>query len=229
MSNGNVFERLWKQQVTVGKLVLDGKRDPEEVCHVLQEIISPTRLAEVGRVVESWTLFYKKHFGLDLNMQRIRISEHQLDFDRLLVVAKGLTLNKVYEECAKQFPCWRHENDLDKAVPTNDRDPKNGSYAVWVRDRVEADEENKSLSANQLKERGTQGITLLERMIYELKYFDETGKHLDETNVTLCTGSRHSDGYVPCVDWHSGRRKVYVNWYSPDDSDGDLRSRSAVS
>ena len=43
------------------------------------------------------------------------------------------------------------------------------------------------------------------------------------------TGSRDSDGNVPNVNWNSGNRKVYVNWYGPDSSNDDLRSRSEVS
>jgi len=40
-----------------------------------------------------------------------------------------------------------------------------------VRDRQEADEENKNLSANQLKEQQFQGMTLMERLLYELIYW----------------------------------------------------------
>ena len=42
MSNNklNPFERLFKLQATVGKLVLDGKRDPESVASVLQKIVN---------------------------------------------------------------------------------------------------------------------------------------------------------------------------------------------
>ena len=44
MSNDNAtqtnpFERLWKLQANVNKLVLDGKRDPETVANVLQAIL----------------------------------------------------------------------------------------------------------------------------------------------------------------------------------------------
>jgi hypothetical protein len=40
MSNdANIFERLYKQQATIGKLVLDGARDPHTVAALLQGII----------------------------------------------------------------------------------------------------------------------------------------------------------------------------------------------
>jgi hypothetical protein len=43
------------------------------------------------------------------------------------------------------------------------------------------------------------------------------------------TGSRNSDGNVPNVNWNSDNRKVYVNWYNPDNCNDNLRSRSEVS
>lgn len=39
MSNGNVFERLWKLLAMANKLVLDGKRDAEALCFLLQSFI----------------------------------------------------------------------------------------------------------------------------------------------------------------------------------------------
>ncbi len=44
MSNGetggkNIYEKLWKQQATVNKLILDGKRDPHQFSKLLDEII----------------------------------------------------------------------------------------------------------------------------------------------------------------------------------------------
>ena len=70
-------------------------------------------------------------------------------------------------------------------------------------------------------------MTLKERMVLELKYFDETGKHLDIENWTLCTGFRHSVGRVPRCDWGGG--EFCVDWYYADDSDSDLRARVVVS
>ncbi|MBI2033910.1 MAG: hypothetical protein HYT13_02315 [Candidatus Liptonbacteria bacterium] len=100
-------------------------------------------------------------------------------------------------------------------------------YCIWVRDRVEADEELKNKSANDLKRENIPGITLEERLLYELKFFDETGKHLDVQKITLCAGSRTPYGSVPSVYWHDG--EVSVFWYFPDNRDGGIRVRAAVS
>jgi len=148
----------------------------------------------------SWQDFYREYFGMELDFSEIEIPETKDGFDRLIVIAKGITVNQVYDACAKRFSCWRYVNDLDKDVPTNDRTSKE-AYAVWVRNNIEADEQYKNTSANELAKRSIKGITLLERLVLELKYFAETGNHLDITNVTLCSGSRNSGGGVPVVGW----------------------------
>ena len=91
----------------------------------------------------------------------------------------------------------------------------------------EADPENANKSANQLDQ--SKQITLRERLLFELEYFNKEGKHLDEENVTLCAGSRRSVGGVPYVSWSPGDREVHVLWCDPGDHGGSLRSRSAVS
>jgi len=175
---------------------------------------------------EEWQRFYRKYFGLGPDLSGVKILEHQSGFDRLLIIAKGLTANQAYDVCTKHFPCWRYADDLDKAVPNNDRDSANGAYAVWFRNRQEADEELKGLSADRLKEKGILGITLLERLLYELKYWDEANNHLDISNWTLCAGSRDADGSVPSMHWHDDELKV--DWSYAYFHDDRLRSRAAV-
>jgi len=176
---------------------------------------------------ESWRIFYQKFFGTDIDFSSIRIPEKQPGFDRLIVVAQGLTLNQVYGKCAENFPCSRYIDDLDKAITQNDRNPIKGSYAIWVRDRIKADEELKNLSANDLKKKNILGITLLEHLLYGLKYWVETGKHLDIQNWTLCAGSRDSGGGVPSGRWYGDR--LGVSWDDPDYRYVGLRARAAVS
>ena len=174
----------------------------------------------------------KKYFpkevlcGLDLDFDKVKIQNYNSGLDRLLIIPRGFTSNLGFDACARQFPAWRYADDLDKAVPRNDRNACNDSYAVWFRDRQEADEELKNLSANQLVEQGILGITLPERLWYEIVYWDETGEHLDISNWTLCSGSRDVDGAVPGVSWSVG--KLGVAWHYADYHYGHLRARAAV-
>ncbi len=231
MSNSNVFERLFKLLANVCKLVLDGKRDPEEVCDVFQMIVAGKRLVEATPTLQDmladWVGFYREVFGLELDFSGITIPERKPGFDRLLVIAQGMTPQRLFDKCKELFPSWKYtDKDLDGIVKS-DRTSQNGHYAIWVRDRVEAGEENKNLSADFLKERGTTEITFEERALYELKFFKETGKHLDVKNWTLCAGSRHTDGDVLSAHWDGvGFR---VSWFYANFRNGNLRSRSVVS
>lgn len=128
------------------------------------------------------------------------------------------TIEYLFGECEKLFPCkaWC---DLNKI--TSDR---SCIYTITFKPNIEADEENKNKSANDLKDVKT--ITLEERLILELQYFKATGKHLDIINWTLCAGSRGTDGHVPSASWND--YQFQVGYYRPDYSDGSIRARSAV-
>lgn len=190
------------------------------------EKYAPSSLA--NRQLAAWRKIYRDHFGIELGP--VIIPTHRKGFDRLIVVAKGVTIEQAYKVCSGLFPCWRSTNvNLDKAVPTNDRTSTNGDYAIWVRDRIEADEELKNLSANQLAATGLQTITLLERILFELIWFVETKGHLDVNNVSLCAGSRSDDGSVPSADWGDGMFYVNADWYGPGNARDDLRGRQVVS
>jgi membrane-bound inhibitor of C-type lysozyme len=144
-------------------------------------------------------------------------------------VFKGVTINKVVEVLRVMgVTVYLYVEDLDKNVVKNDRDPANGDYQVKFLRTVEADPELQNKSAEMLAKDGVKGITLLERLLLELGYFLATGEHLDVENVTLCSGSRRSDG-VPYVHWSAGGREVYVHYYRPTSSDSGLRSRAVVS
>ena len=199
--------------------------DPEWVAGELQRIIDAS--GKVLTEITDWQQFYHDLFGLEIDLLGLSVPAKKKGFDRLVIVAQGMTLQRLYDNCVKLCPCWKWtDDDLDKIVQS-ERTAKDGTYAVWFRDVVEADEELKNLSANDLKEKGIPGITLEERLLMELKYFKETGNHLDIKSWTLCSGSRYSSGRVPSVRWDSGG--LGVGWYRPGGAHGSLRSRRAVS
>lgn len=178
-------------------------------------------------LIADWQIFWQE-LGSETDLSGLKIPAKQKDFDRLIVDVLDISLDEVHEYCQKLFPCWKWtDKNLSEVITHNDRSAKDGSYAIWFRNRVEADEELKDISANGLKKRNTSGITLKERLIYELKYFKETGKHLDVNNITLCSGSRYDDGHVPFVFWHDDEMRV--RRYRAGGAGERLRSREAVS
>ncbi len=175
-------------------------------------------------VHEDWQKFYQSAFGVEIDFTGVGVPEQPDGNYRLLFIAKGFTPNKVYD--AWKFPKWRYNDNLDKVVTVNKRSATE-SYAIWVLAGDEPDAEFLGKSTNQADPGMEIGMTLLERMIFESKYFAETGKHLDIKGVTFCSGSRDSDGCVPGVDWGTSG-KVYVNWYSLGNSNAKDGVRRAV-
>jgi hypothetical protein len=214
--------------------LVKGAVEYQPVMDGLQLLIEAKSVVEVPKqeknlagMIAEWQAFYREVFGQEVDFSGLKIPERHKGFDRLIILAQGMTPQRLYNKCKELFPTWKWtKKDLDEIV-TSDRTAQNGAYAIWVRDRVEADKEFKNLSANELKEKNINGITLEERLIYELKYFKETGKHLDIQNITLCSGSCFSSGSVPVVHWNG--YKMFVYYYGPGNSDVNLLARAAVS
>ncbi|MCB9815740.1 hypothetical protein H6785_04150 [Candidatus Nomurabacteria bacterium] len=183
---------------------------------------------ELANQLTRWQVIFGKA-GVTCDTSKLKIPKQQPGFDRLIIVPKGLTRKQMIKIMRTKFNMWVYTDDLDEAITKNDRSNEDDTYAVWVRDNVEADEELKNLSANDIAEQKISGQTLLERLLHEWAYSDETGKHLDIENVTLCAGSRYSDGRVPSVYWYHDDRKVHVDWYDPGGSLARLRTRAVVS
>ncbi len=194
----------------------------------LQALVEHRDPFAITDVKSDWVEFYRRYFRLTVDFSDVQILDDTRGFDRIVLIPKGLTIGRAIKALKKQFPVWTYRDDLDdEHVPTNDR-KADRNYAVWFRDNVEADAEFANTSANQLQDRKINCITLLERLVMELKYWAETGgEHLDINNWTLCAGSRDSDGNVPGVDWDDGG--LCVDWAHTDGADGRLRARQAVS
>ncbi|KKU77339.1 MAG: hypothetical protein UY12_C0039G0001 [Parcubacteria group bacterium GW2011_GWA2_47_8b] len=212
---------------SVMELVRDGKRDIEDVCSVLQSIKDgkkPTS-TDVHSQLISWQNLYLEH-GIKVDVTNLKIPASQPGFTRLILVPEGMTPNKAVALLKKKMKVWQYADNLDTITSVRDTEK---TYAIWVRDRQEADEELKSLSADDLKEDSVSCLTLTERLLYELKFFTETQKHLDKTNYTLCASSRDPNGYVPCVGWDPFCGGVCVRWDGSRDRRSGGRARQVVS
>ena len=125
-----------------------------------------------------------------------------------------------------KFPVYSYYSDseFDKQFPA----PKEATERYFL-DSPKPDEDTLGLSVLEAAAKGCiSGITLRERLLYELAYFEIHGIHPDTDGVTFCSGSRGSGGYVPGVVWYSDDQGVRVNWYDLDNSDSEYGLRSAV-
>ena len=231
--------RVFSLQTSVSEMVLGGKRDAKEVADALQVIKNHRDFAkrlglavtstlnldpDTERQLKEWQTLYRELFGQEKDFSALKIPERKEGVTRLIVVAQGMNPNRIFNKLKELMPAWKYRDNLDSITSIRKTDQ---DYAVWIRDRVEADEELKNKSVNELEQ--SKSITLEERLLLEIKYFRETGKHLDVENITFCAGSRDSGGSVPFVDWRRWRGGVNVDRYNPGNAGGDFRSRLVVS
>ena len=175
---------------------------------------------------QHWQDFYKEHFDWTVDFSRVLIPKKPGEFWRLIFIAKGMKMNKAMARCKDLFETSQNKDDFDASVTQNIRTASE-NYAVWVRDGLEPDHEFLGKSTKEADPDMKIGITLLERIILEIKYFSETGNHLDLRGLTFCSGSRGSDGHVPSANWFGSWFRI--SWYGLDGSDSDYGVRSAIS
>lgn len=225
------FQVLEKNGLTLEMLKQIREKGGEEKAKKIVSIFLEAVATQVKYedLKTEWQNFYAKYFLLAVDLSAVKIPTQVKGFDRLLIIVPGVSPNSVVAVQRNHFKTWVYTEDLDKVISHNDRDASNGPYAIWVRDTVEPDQKYRNHSANWAKENQVSGETLLERLVHGLKYWDEKKKHLDINGITLCTGSRHSDGCVPRVDFRSDDGEVRVDWYSPGDASGGLSLREIVS
>ena len=178
--------------------------------------------------IATWERFYRDALGLSVDLSALRIPDKKEGFDWLIVVVPGVTIERVLSVCAKYFKVWRWTNDNLDQLTESVRSAPTDPYAVWVRPRIEADEEHKNKSYNDLQKDGISGITLLEYLLLHLQHFIATGQHLDEKSITLCSSSLYRYGSVAYAGWGPGSGELYVNWYSRDGAYVGLRVREVV-
>jgi hypothetical protein len=180
--------------------------------------------------LDEWTRFYAEVFGLECDYSQLRVPVSQEGFGWLLIADERITTQMAFDKSVERFPSWKYtDSSLDEAIPVEKdvRSHKNGTYAIRLRDRIEADKELKNRSANNLAQTNVSAITARERIILELWYHWKNNDHLDKENVTLDAGSRHSGGRVPRCRWDGGRFRV--SWCDPVYAFDDIRARQVVS
>jgi|GEM_PF-1027365 len=194
--------------------------------------------------LQQWQLLYQQEFNLDISkdIDNLHIPDKpndpaqgrplqqgsgQAGFNWLIIVHKSLKPNQIFNKLQEKFNCYKYRDNLDEITTIADR-PDTNIYAIWIRDRVEADEEHRNKSANRIQEEGINSITLEERLLLELWYWRNTKEHLDLNTWTLAAGSRDPLGRVPGVYGDGDVQGLYVYWCDASGAHGDLRCRQAV-
>ena len=130
-------------------------------------------------------------------------------------VPASMTANRAYALCQELFRCdirYISTTNLDVLFNQDDRTTEK-TYRFFVRGANGPGD----LSAQKLRESGRKGITLIERLLCEAAFFNQTGRHLDLGAATICAGSQAPDGRVPRVAWENDVLVVAgtYGWYAP--------------
>ena len=173
-----LFESIspYLQTKTVRVIKGNKKRFIEDI----QKVISSYATSYEKEIVE-WQGFYKQYFGIDILSAFIQISPKKDGFNRLLIVAEGLTLKQVAAVVNKFVPIssYNYENVISDSRPKE-------SYGRWVKNQKGGDDDLIDQSANDLRNRSIyQNVsftTLLEEFLLMLKFFRKT-KNISDTLV----------------------------------------------
>ena len=184
---------------------------------------------ETALMLGDWRSFYRRFFKIDLKLSELRIPAHIEGFDRLIIIPTGISIDLVVRaHIDRSIPFWKWcAGNLESVMQESERGVIKTSRVLWVRDGQEADEELKNLSAEMIAEQKIDTENLFERLVHGLKFYDETGEHLDVTNVTLCAGSRYAVGDVPRVH-RGGDGEVDIDGFHPSSRYPWLRARQTV-
>lgn len=232
----------------LGQIVKKLVELPEEKLGMLYDLLvkltsrrAPRWWSELGRFLrrenpfiiseirQEWEGFYREYFHLTVDFSDVQIPNNpSFAFGRLIFIPKDLNIWRVMKGMRDCFQVADYQGDLAEEITENIRQTDK-SYAFYIREREEADEELKNLSANKLSELGINCMTFLERLVYGLKYHSETRQHLDNQNQTLCAGSRYRGGRVPLVHYDANDSKLHINWCGPGHAYDDLRARQVFS
>ena len=165
---------------------------------------------EFSEVRGCWENFYKSVFNWDVNFGLVIIPPEPTEGEwRLLFIPRGMSVARACSICNRAFPLVFTAGH-PTVMPGQNARNTNSNYAIWVRAGIESDPEFFGKSTLEYDPGMTIGITVLERIIFELKYFIETdGKHLDLEGATFCSGSRDLKGDVPEVQFKDGTVRIY--------------------
>lgn len=149
-----------------------------------------------------WQDFYSRHFGEQHDFSGVRIPAQQLGFNQLILVPTGMTPYRAIVRCQELFAVYYVVYGLEQngghGQYTHSR-TANQSYALWLEGKFQHIGSTKDAFEAAVTRHHSDSLTMLERLLLELKYFDENpGHHPNPVKslerYELCFGSQQVQG-----------------------------------
>jgi hypothetical protein len=194
---------------------------PEEESTPTEE---PTEIrtfdSEVKANVEFWkgTKWELSESEVRSKMEEIREKAEEKGMDWYFVMPKGIKVPEIFQMMKERY---HYLNDSNINLHTISMpEISDETYAVATKFQQEPDKDSLgelAKSPSDWEKIPDQFMNIPTQLVADMRYFQETSRHLNEENTTISPRSREWSGSVPGVgtDLRSrlGDRRVVVSWY----------------
>jgi len=163
-----------------------------------------------------WEKFYQEVFGLKVDLSKVPMPSSSIDLNFLQCMPAGLSYGQVHDK-EKEFAKNQGLGIMDwdanwpGLINLNAEERRTTkSYAIRHSGLAEAENKYANRSANWIAQNKIKTMTRLERGVFGLYYYWKNKANIDLQQITYCTGSRHTNGGVPYVNWFDN--KLSSNW-----------------
>lgn len=208
-----------------------GIRTPQQLDKFLKGE-NPFLGLDYSRIFAGYEKYFWKIHGLKTDFSGIRIPKaDDNDFPWFVCRPENFSPERAYSGGKKLYPKWKYtDKPLDDVLNLSfGRDGETRPYIARFRANWEADENLANFSANMITEKGINTACLTERLILGDFLYWKFKRHIDVKNITLCAGSRYSDGRMPSVRWYGAGGEMRVSRYDSGGAHDSLRAREVVS
>ena len=224
---GDDFSRNLKKKM--GKLF--GKEKKNQASEITAEYEHPdghkeTITLDFETKLQDFISFYQKT-NIDLpadfedtiqdifsnNEEKITEAIEQNGFDELLIIPGNIPLADLVEKMKMESGYFEYSNFTDgggfAGAKSQNVDKPRIILVHKTKELTERPELNSTLNTKGQDVKMDEALSLEDYIVFQKKYFEETGKHLDETKYTWL--ATKSGARLVCSHWHPGDHKLPVD------------------
>jgi hypothetical protein len=172
-----------------------------------------------------WSKFYLDNFGIVADFTNVPLPTLRPGQNHFFI-ASDLTCEMIIEAMSKYCGVlvMNEPKDLDSPLIRNDRSSSK-PYGFAAFSGIEPEIDFGNDSPIDVASQGVIGMTLLERLLFGLWFFQDYGFHPDRGYWTVCLGSHLADGQVARIFLDSSIGYYRIGWQQGNGHGHLLRTR----